>query len=165
MTTKRENNNQDEKDEKKKLNITSLLLNTFTVALKRRKGKLQTLLILAIISFTLFEAVFPVDDTLLFVHFKVSILVLVYSCLREHLIVQDRFNWTEEDFTNFQAFWTLCMVVGQVCTSHGNILFLLIMVFVIVRFDSYSPESVTLKVRKKTDLQRFSFREMYCEYF
>ena len=77
LTTKRENNNQDEKDEKKKLNITTLLLNTFTVALKRRKGKLQTLLILAIISFTLFEAVFPVDDTLLFVHFKVSILVLV----------------------------------------------------------------------------------------
>ena len=77
MTTRKENNNQDEKDEKKKLNITTLLLNTFTVALKGRKGKLQTLLILAIISFTLFEAVFPVDDTLLFVHFKVSILVLI----------------------------------------------------------------------------------------
>ena len=27
---------------------------------------------------------------------------------------QDKFNWTDEDFTNFQAFWTFCMVVGQV---------------------------------------------------
>ena len=72
LTIKNENNNADE-DEKKKLNFTSLLLNTFTVALRRRKGKQKTLLILAIISFTLFEAVFPVDDTLLFVHFKVTI--------------------------------------------------------------------------------------------
>ena len=76
MTMKKENNNDDDdEDEKKKLNFTSLLLNTFTVAFRRRKGKQKTLLILAIISFTLFEAVFPVDDTLLYVHFKVYFLV------------------------------------------------------------------------------------------
>ena len=28
--------------------------------------------------------------------------------------IQDKFNFTEEDFTNQQAFWTLCMVIGQV---------------------------------------------------
>ena len=27
--------------------------------------------------------------------------------------IQDKFNFTEEDFTNQQAFWTLCMVIGQ----------------------------------------------------
>ena len=69
LTKKLDNNN--EKEEKTEFNVTTLLLNTFTVALKRRKGKHKSLLILAVISFTLFEAVFPVDDTLLFVHFKV----------------------------------------------------------------------------------------------
>ena len=26
---------------------------------------------------------------------------------------QNKFNWGEEDFTNFQAFWTMSMVIGQ----------------------------------------------------
>ena len=69
---KKENSSYEDEDKEKKLNLTTLFLNTFTVALRRRKGKQQMLLILAIISFTLFEAVFPVDDTLLYVHLKVS---------------------------------------------------------------------------------------------
>ena len=31
-------------------------------------------------------------------------------------MLQDKFSWVEEDFTNFQAFWTLSMVIGQVKT-------------------------------------------------
>ena len=69
LTSKKENNNV--MDMTKDLSVATLLSNTFTVALKRRKEKQKSVLILAVISFTLFEAVFPVDDTLLFVHFKV----------------------------------------------------------------------------------------------
>ena len=77
LTKKKENNNDEDEEKEMELNLTTLLLNTFTVALRRRKGKQQMLLILAIISFTLFEAVFPVDDTLLYVHLKVSVYFLL----------------------------------------------------------------------------------------
>ena len=29
------------------------------------------------------------------------------------MCLQNKFNWGEEDFTNFQAFWTMSMVIGQ----------------------------------------------------
>ena len=86
---------------------TTLLLNTFTVLLKRRREKERLLLVLLVISFVLFEMTFPVDDNLLYIHFK------------------DKFNWNEEDYTNFQAFWTLCMVIGEV--FHHNNCFILIL--------------------------------------
>ena len=49
---------------------TTLLLNTFTVLLKRRREKERLLLVLLVISFVLFEMTFPVDDNLLYIHFK-----------------------------------------------------------------------------------------------
>ena len=41
-------------------------------------------------------------------------------------MLQDKFSWVEEDFTNFQAFWTLSMVIGQVKTIIVTIFVLII---------------------------------------
>ena len=95
-----ENNNNEKKMREE--SWTTLLLNTFTVLLKRRREKERLLLVLLVISFVLFEMTFPVDDNLLYIHFK------------------DKFNWNEEDYTNFQAFWTMCMVIGEV--FHHNLI-------------------------------------------
>ena len=110
-------NNNDEKSGELQLSPRTLLLNTFTVPLRRRDPGQRLLLILAIASFVIFEAVFPVDDTLLYLHFKVDILISILVGLADNVTImcqiQDKFNFTEEDFTNQQAFWTLCMVIGQ----------------------------------------------------
>ena len=68
-----ENNNNSEEKKKPKLELTKMFLNTFTVAFKKRDGKLKSLLLLSIFSFVLYEVVFPVDDTLLYLHLKVNL--------------------------------------------------------------------------------------------
>eukprot|EP00092_Neocalanus_flemingeri_P020690 GFUD01022421.1.p1 GENE.GFUD01022421.1~~GFUD01022421.1.p1 ORF type:complete len:371 (+),score=25.84 GFUD01022421.1:115-1113(+) len=72
-----------------------LLTETVLVAFKPRDRGRRALVLLLICSFTLFEMPFPVDDTLLYLYFK------------------DKFNWVEENFTNFQSLWTFSMVIGQ----------------------------------------------------
>ena len=65
-----ENNNQEKKTSHHE-GLMKLLLNTFTVIFQRREGRGRQLLILLVISFVLFEMTFPVDDNLLYLHFRV----------------------------------------------------------------------------------------------
>lgn len=55
-----------------KLNPVSLFVETFTVVLRARPGRERSLVILATVGFVLFEAPFPIDDNLLFIHLKVE---------------------------------------------------------------------------------------------
>ena len=71
LNRKLENNN-NIKEKSANEGMLESLLNTFTVPLKRRRQKLRPVLILAIISFVIFELPFPVDDNLLFLHMKVN---------------------------------------------------------------------------------------------
>jgi len=72
-----------------------ILTDTFMVAFKPRDKGRRALVLLLVCSFTIFEIPFPIDDNLLYLYFK------------------DKFDWVEEDFTNFQSLWMFCMVVGQ----------------------------------------------------
>eukprot|EP00090_Calanus_glacialis_P031798 TRINITY_DN52828_c0_g1_i1.p1 TRINITY_DN52828_c0_g1~~TRINITY_DN52828_c0_g1_i1.p1 ORF type:complete len:250 (-),score=38.74 TRINITY_DN52828_c0_g1_i1:37-732(-) len=76
-----------------------ILTDTIMVAFKPRDRGRRALVLLLICSFTIFEIPFPIDDNLLFLYFK------------------DKFNWVEEEFTNFQSLWTFCMVIGQFCLT------------------------------------------------
>ena len=88
--TRVSDNNNEEKSEELQLSLRTLLLNTFTVPLRRRGPGQRLLLILAIASFVIFEAVFPVDDTLLYLHFKVDILISILVGLADNVTIQYR---------------------------------------------------------------------------
>ena len=83
--TRVSDNNNEEKSGELQLSPRTLLLNTFTVPLRRRDPGQRLLLILAIASFVIFEAVFPVDDTLLYLHFKVDILISILVGLADNV--------------------------------------------------------------------------------